>query len=81
MSDNEVQAMMNEISIMQKANSHFVVGYLDSYSDGTKIYIVMEYCQNGDLCTYMEKNKKIKFSDNFVWKALIHTCLGLFSLH
>lgn len=41
----------------------------------------MEYCQNGDLCTYMEKNKKIKLSDNFVWKALIHICLGLNCLH
>ena len=72
---------MNEISIMQKTQSHFVVGYIDSYSEDTKIYIVMEYCQNGDLCTYMEKNKKIKLSDNFVWKALIHICLGLNCLH
>ena len=44
MTDGETQAMMNEISIMQKTNSHFVVGYIDSYSEDTKIYIVMEYC-------------------------------------
>jgi serine/threonine protein kinase len=36
--------MMNEISIMQKTHSHFVAGYLESYSEDTKIYIVMEYC-------------------------------------
>ena len=29
----------------------------------------------------MEKNKKIKFSDNFVWKCLIHIFLGLHCLH
>ena len=81
MTDGETQAMMNEISIMQKTHSHFVVGYIESYSEDTKIYIVMEYCQNGDLCTYMEKMKKIKFSDNFVWKCLIHIMLGLHCLH
>ena len=81
MSDKDTQNMLMEIELLQRLNSHFIVGYIDSYTDGTKIYIVMEHCQNGDLCTYMEKNKKVKFGDNFIWKCLIHVCLGLYHLH
>ena len=43
---NEIQtlAMMNEINIMKKHQSNFVVDYIESYSENTKTYIVKEYC-------------------------------------
>ena len=65
---------------MNSVNSHFIVGYKDSYIQGTKVFIVMEYCQKGDLFTYKEKNKK-PFVDNVIWKNFIHICMGLFHLH
>ena len=33
----------------QLANVPFTVNYVDSFVSGTKINIVMEFCQNGDL--------------------------------
>jgi len=44
MSDRDTKKMMNEINILGKVNSHFIVGYFESYTQGTKINIVMEYC-------------------------------------
>ena len=81
MNDSDTKNMMNEIKLLQKLNSHFIVGYIDSYTVDTKIYIVMEYCQNRDLFNYIQKNQKLKFSENFIWKVLIHICLGIFHLH
>ena len=80
MSDKDSQKMMNEIKFMNKIHSNFIVAYLDSYAQGTKINIIMEYCQNGDLHTYMEKNKK-PFASMFIWKVFIQTCLGIYNLH
>jgi serine/threonine protein kinase len=81
MKDSDIKNMLNEIKLLQKLNSHFIVGYVDSYTVDTKICIVLEYCQNRDLYTYLQKNRKLKFSENFVWKVLIHVCLGIFHLH
>jgi serine/threonine protein kinase len=40
---------MMEIEMMAEIDSYFIVGYLDSFIEDTKINIIMEFCQNGDL--------------------------------
>ena len=40
---------MNEIEILAELDSHFVIGYMDSFITETNICIIMEYCANGDL--------------------------------
>ena len=44
MNDRDSRKMMNEIKFLNKINSNFIIGYLESYTHGTKINIVMEYC-------------------------------------
>ena len=46
---------MQEIELLAELDSHFIVGYHDSFIDDTKINIIMEYCQHGDLSTYIKK--------------------------
>jgi NIMA (never in mitosis gene a)-related kinase 1/4/5 len=46
---------MQEIEIMQLMDSQYIVGYLDSFIDGQKINIVLEYCPMGDLNSLVEK--------------------------
>jgi NIMA (never in mitosis gene a)-related kinase len=53
---------------------------------GQNIYIVMEYCEKGDLCTYMterQKNKKYNyyFNEDFIWKLFIQISIGLYYIH
>lgn len=76
LNDKDTRKMMNETKFLNEINSNFIVGYIDTYIEGTNVNIVMEYCQNGDLFTYMERNKK-PFVNNFIWKVFIHMCLGL----
>ena len=67
---------------MAEIDSHFVVGYFDSFITATNsICIVMEYCQHGDLCNAIKKQNGKSFANNFLWKVFIHICLGVHYLH
>lgn len=55
MPDNIGLEAMQEIEIMQLMDSPYIVGYLDSFIDGQKINIVLEYCPMGDLNSLVEK--------------------------
>ena len=47
----------------------------------------MEYCDNGDLCTFLNKIKKQRKNENyfletdFVWKLFIQMSIGLYYIH
>ena len=72
---------MQEIQIMAEVDSHFMVGYYDSFITDQTICIVMEYCQHGDLCEAIKNKKGKPFPNNFLWKVFIHICLGMHYLH
>lgn len=70
------------------------MGYLDSFVSGDDaeplINIVIEYCQVGDLHSYiiqyLERNEKMNkggqyLSEETVWKVFIDLCLGLEHMH
>lgn len=73
---------MQEVTIMAEIDSHFVVGYYDSFiTESNAICILMEYCQHGDLCAAIKKQNGKAFANNFLWKVFIHICLGVHYLH
>jgi serine/threonine protein kinase len=50
MPKKEALAAMDEIDILaQLTESEQIVKYYDSFVSGTKVNIVMEYCDDGDL--------------------------------
>lgn len=85
---------LNEIETLQIMKSQNIVGYLDSFVSGDDveplINIVIEYCQVGDLHTYiiqyLEMNEKMNrghqhLGEETVWKIFIDLCLGLEHMH
>jgi len=58
---NALQAM-EEISILGSLSSPFIVEYIDSFVSATKVNIIMEYCENGDLQTYLLNKLKERCS-------------------
>lgn len=44
---------MDEISILGSLNSPYIVTYIDSFISDTKVNIIMEYCENGDIQTLL----------------------------
>jgi len=55
---------------------------VDSFVSGTKVNIVMEFCENGDLATHLTAKGKGKgLPENTVWKYFIQMMLGVHYLH
>jgi serine/threonine protein kinase len=55
---------------MGELDSIYIVGYFDSFIEGTQINIIIEFCQYGDLQGFI--NKQVKpLTENAIWKALI----------
>ena len=85
--DNEkLESVKNEAEILSSLNNKYIVKYFESFYLSQNIYIVMEYCEKGDLCTYMsERQKKQKqnyhFDEDFIWKLFIQISLGLYYIH
>ena len=85
--DNEkLESVKNEAEILSSLNNKYIVKYYESFQIGLNLYIVMEYCEKGDLCTYMserQKNKKNNyyFHEDFIWKLFIQISIGLYYIH
>ena len=63
-----------EIVIMSSINSIYAVKIFDHFEYNKNYYIVMEYCENGDLSNLINKYKKEKkkIENNLIWK-IIHS--------
>lgn len=51
MGDKEKQQLVSEVNILKELNHPYIVRYYDRIIDknNQKIYIIMEYCEKGDL--------------------------------
>ena len=57
---------------MGRVDSPYIVKYYDSFvSEKTKINIIMEFCDHGDLHSYLKKLNGKHLSENGVWKFFI----------
>ena len=53
-----ISGQENETRLMQTFTSPFIVQYAESYMDADYLYIIMEYCENGNLRTYIDGAKE-----------------------
>jgi NIMA (never in mitosis gene a)-related kinase len=75
-------AALEEINLLGVLDSQFIVKYIDSFVDEkSNINIVMEFCANGDLHTFLDKRNEKLLSENIIWKFFIQICLGIHNLH
>ena len=82
--NKKVQSAKNEALILSKLCCKFIVKYYDSFVDSdNNLNIIMEYCDNGDLNSFINKLKKEnKFlSEEEIWCYFIQISLGLAYIH
>ena len=83
----KINSVQNEAEILSSLDNKYVVKFYQSFKMNQNIYIIMEYCDNGDLCTFLNKIKKTRKDENhfldedFVWKLFIQMSIGLFYIH
>ncbi|XP_042631846.1 serine/threonine-protein kinase Nek5-like [Cyprinus carpio] len=56
---NELDTMLKEVTNLKDLNHGYIVSYVDSFEDvkGGYFFIVMEYCEGGDLFKKMQTQK------------------------
>ena len=76
---------VNEVRILASINHPNVIGYKEAFWNDkeSSLNIVMEYADDGDLQTKIQKMKKegTKFSENLIWSYAIQMIEGLKALH
>ena len=81
----EQENSVNEVRILASVNHPNVIGYKEAFWDdhNNTLNIVMEYADDGDLQTKIQKMKKNLgfFEENLIWSYAIQMIEGLKALH
>jgi len=85
LSKKEQENSVNEVRILASVNHPNVIGYKEAFWDdsGSTLNIVMEYADDGDLHTKIERMEKEGglFSEDLIWSYSIQMIEGLKALH
>lgn len=85
MSEKEKQQLVSEVNILRDLKHPNIVQYYDRIIDkaNQRIYIIMEYCEGGDLAAIIKNTRKMKdhLAEDIIWKILMQITLGLYQCH
>ena len=89
MSDKEKQMLCDEVNILRDVNHPNIVKFVDRIIDheNRKIFIVQEYCDGGDLASYIKsKKQKVpamsgRISESFIWSVTSEIASALQHCH
>lgn len=87
LTSREQLSAVNEVKLLAKIKSPYVVKYYDYYIDKESLHIVMEYCNRGDLSSLIRKAKEKPSRDlpglkyEIIWSVVLQIILGLQYLH
>lgn len=76
--DDEVEDIIQEISILSELNSPYVTKYHGSYLKGSDLWIIMEFCSGGSCSDLMRPGK---IEEEYIMIILRELLLGLDYLH
>ena len=82
--DGELEKyFLNEIELLKQLDHPNIVKYYKSFREDDKLYIIMEYFDNGDLEDYVEviKDDKKKNKKEEIWNIFYQSISGLTYLH
>jgi len=85
MNEKEKQQIVAEVNILRELKHPNIVRYYDRSIDKQqlKIYIIMEYCQGGDLQKVIRQCLKSgqHLSEEFIWRIFAQIVSGLHMCH
>ncbi|KAK2751931.1 putative protein serine/threonine kinase [Onygenales sp. PD_40] len=76
--DDEVEDIIQEISILSELNSPYVTKYHGSFLKGSDLWIIMEFCSGGSCCDLMRAGL---ITEDYIMIILRELLLGLDYLH
>ena len=85
MSQKEKQQIVSEVNILRELKHPNIVRYYDRIIDKkqSKIYIIMEYCEGGDLNQLIKRCKKSNeyIAEDIIWKIFTQVLLAVNIIH
>ena len=76
--------LLRNLSAKKNSNiSNYIVEYIESFEENNKFYIIMEYCDKGDLFNYIEEKKKTKqfLQENEILQFFTQIAIGIGYIH
>ena len=67
-----IEMFLNEARLAAHLNHPNVVKYYESFIDaGGCLCVVMEYCEKGDLASFIKLQGSFKIAENKIWKFVL----------
>uniref|UniRef100_W5MWI5 non-specific serine/threonine protein kinase n=1 Tax=Lepisosteus oculatus TaxID=7918 RepID=W5MWI5_LEPOC len=81
MPTKEKEASRKEVTLLSRMKHPNVVTFLTSFEERMKLYIVMEYCNGGDLMRRINMQRGKLFAEEQILEWFVQICLGLKHIH
>ena len=81
MSRREKDDARNEITVLSQMKHPNIVSYQGSFEEAGKLYILMDYCDGGDLHTKISSLKNQLFEEDQIINWFVQLCLGIKHIH
>ncbi|XP_078258991.1 serine/threonine-protein kinase Nek5 isoform X2 [Rhinoraja longicauda] len=81
MRQKEKEASFKEVTLLEKMKHPNIVTFLDSFEERQNLYIVMEYCDSGDLMHRVNMQHGVRFEEEQILDWFVQICLGLKYIH
>ncbi|XP_035860346.1 serine/threonine-protein kinase Nek5-like [Sander lucioperca] len=81
MSAREKEASKKEVTLLSKMRHPNIVSFIRSFHERSSLYIVMEYCDGGDLMKKISMQRGVFFTEEQVVDWFVQICLGLKHIH
>ncbi|XP_032878159.1 serine/threonine-protein kinase Nek5-like isoform X3 [Amblyraja radiata] len=81
MRQKEKEASFKEVTLLEKMKHPNIVTFVDSFEERQNLYIVMEYCDGGDLMQRVNMQHGVRFDEEQILDWFVQICLGLKHIH
>ncbi|XP_059958660.1 serine/threonine-protein kinase Nek1 isoform X1 [Mesoplodon densirostris] len=81
MSSKEREESRREVAVLANMKHPNIVQYRDSFEENGSLYIVMDYCEGGDLFKRINAQKGVLFQEDQILDWFVQICLALKHVH
>ncbi|CAI9721160.1 serine serine/threonine-protein kinase Nek1-like [Octopus vulgaris] len=81
MSTSEREDARKEVAMLATLKHKNIVSYIESFEESGRLYIVMTYCEGGDLYSRINDQKGIEFCEEQILDWFVQICLAVKYIH
>ncbi|XP_077168246.1 serine/threonine-protein kinase Nek5 isoform X3 [Paroedura picta] len=77
----EKESSQKEVALLAKMKHPNIVAFYSSFQEKNKLYIIMEYCDGGDLMEKIKQQRGVLFEEDKILDWFVQISLGLKHIH